>query len=91
MAFKIFRSYDFNSVETCTLKYFLLYKLECFIGISSTEKNSITTLKNDDNFLRVFEMANPLLTHYSLCLAPWVNGNGFEFSFWNVNVRKVFI
>lgn len=40
------------------------------MGISTTEKNRITTLKNDDNFLRVFEMANPLLTHCSLCLAP---------------------
>ena len=34
------------------IPFLYIYKLECFIGISTTEKNCITTLKNDDNFLR---------------------------------------
>ena len=38
----------------------ILYKLECCIGISTTEKNRI---------------ANQLLTCHSLYLAPWMNGN----------------
>jgi len=48
-------------------KSFLSYKLECIIGISTTEKNRITTGE--------FEIANQLLTHHSLYLAPSLNGN----------------
>ena len=49
--------------------------MECFIGISTTEKNRKKT-KNYDDFYRL--IANQLLY-----LAPWMNGNAL--SFWNVN------
>ena len=48
-------------------KFFLSYKLECFIGISTTEKNRITTGE--------FKIANQLLAYHSLYLAPSLNGN----------------
>ena len=45
--------------------------------------------KNNDNFLRVFEIANQLPTPHLLYLVPWVNGNAFYF--WNVNKVDFFL
>ena len=54
-------------VSSELVKYMiLLYKLEYFIGISTTKKNPI----NYDNFLGVFEIVNQLLARHSLYLAP---------------------
>ena len=36
-------------------------------------------VKNYDNFPRVFEKANQLLTSHSLYLLPCINGNSFSF------------
>ena len=40
-------------------------------------------MKSYNNFLRVFEKANQLLSSHTLYLLPCMNGNSF--SFWNVN------
>ena len=42
---------------------FLLHKLECFIGIFTTEKR----VSPQDNFAPVFKLANQLLTCHSFC------------------------
>ena len=49
------------------LNSILLYKLECFLGISTTERNRITTIIV---IFHVFEIANQLLARHSLYLAP---------------------
>ena len=51
----------------------LLCKVECFIAISTTDKNHVKKsqhMKKYDNFTRVFETANKLLTRHLLYLAP---------------------
>ena len=61
----------------------LLYKLECFTRISTTEKNYITTREKliiINYFSHVFEIANDqLLTRHSLYLEPQMNGNTLSF------------
>ena len=56
-------------------KHNSLYKLECWIGISTTEKD-LHTWKIV--ILRVFEIANQLLTQHSLYWVLWMNGNVFS-------------
>ena len=45
------------SLPVYVIFIYLLYKMECFIRISTTEKNCITTVKNHDNYSGVFEIA----------------------------------
>jgi len=66
------------------LTIYYIFKLECFIGISSTEKIIVSLhMKNCDN-LMFFEM--PInywhITH-NFYLAPQMNGDNF--CFWKVN------
>ena len=46
-------------------------------------------MKNNDNFIRVFEIAHQLLTSHSLYLAAWLNSD--DFSFGNVNKVDFFL
>jgi len=57
--------------------YYSLYKLECLIGISTTEKDH-TSMRKVTIMLCVFEVVNQLLTHRSFYLAPWMNGKTFS-------------
>ena len=48
----------------------LFNNLECLIGISITEKDCISHVKNSDIF-HVFKIANQLMTRHVFYLAPW--------------------
>ena len=75
----------YNQGKLCIYLNFL-NKLECFKGISTTEKNRITKHKKIIIF-QMFEIANQLLA--CLYLAQWKSGN--TFSFLNVNEVGLFL
>ena len=57
--------------------YYSLYKLECLIGISITEKHR-TSIHKGTIMLCVFKVVIQLLTHRSFYLASWMNGKTFS-------------
>ena len=56
-------------------------------GLPLMRKTTSPHMKNYNNFPRVSEVANQLLTCHLLYLKPWMNGN--MFSFWNLNSTEV--